>query len=72
MNISSTSAGDNGNLTNQIPRNVVDNKNEGNADVPFRVHVDGKDATFRETDNNITTRTINSVWQDAKIIEYNR
>jgi hypothetical protein len=46
LNISSTSAGDNGNLTNQIPRNVVDNKNEGNADVPFRVHVDGKDATF--------------------------
>src|ERR1051325_9642413 len=43
--LSSTSA-DNGNLTIQIPRDVVDNKKEGNADAPFRVHVDGKDENF--------------------------
>src|ERR687886_1616543 len=45
----SSTSDDNGNLTLQIPRDVVDNKKEGNADAPFRVHVDGKDATFRET-----------------------
>jgi hypothetical protein len=69
--ISSASAGaDNGNLTIQIPRDVVDNKKEGNADAPFRVHVDGKDATFKETDNNKTTRTLSIQFgKDAKVID---
>src|ERR671930_1296422 len=67
--LSSTSA-DNGNLTIQIPRDVVDNKKEGNADATFRVHVDGKDATFRETDNNKTTRTLAIQFnKDAKVID---
>ena len=70
VNISSPSADDNGNLTIQIPRDVVDNKKEGNADAPFRVHVDGKDATFRETDNNKTTRTLSIQFnKDAKVID---
>ena len=67
--LSSTSA-DNGNLTIQIPRDVVDNKKEGNADAPFRVHVDGKDATFRETTNNKTARTLSIQFnKDAKVID---
>ena len=68
--LSSTSSSDNGNLTIQIPRDVVDNKKEGNADAPFRVHVDGKDATFRETTNNKTTRTLSIQFnKDAKVID---
>jgi hypothetical protein len=67
--LSSTSA-DNGNLTIQIPRDVVDNKKEGNADSPFRVHVDGKDATFKETDNSKTARTLSIQFnKDAKVID---
>jgi hypothetical protein len=67
--LSSTSA-DNGNLTIQIPRDVVDNKKEGNADAPFRVHVDGKDATFKENDNTKTTRTLSIQFgKDAKVID---
>jgi hypothetical protein len=67
--LSSTSA-DNGNLTIQIPRDVVDNKKEGNADAPFRVHVDGKDATVRETDNSKITRTLSIQFnKDAKVID---
>jgi len=67
--LSSTSA-DNGNLTIQIPRDVVDNKKEGNADAPFRVHVDGKDATVKETDSNKTTRTLSIQFnKDAKVID---
>jgi len=70
VNISSPSADDNGNLTIQIPRDVVDNKKEGNADAPFRVHVDGKDATFRETDNSKTARTLSIQFnKDAKVID---
>jgi hypothetical protein len=71
--LSSASAGadnNNGNLTIQIPRDVVDNKKEGNADAPFRVHVDGKDATFKEVDNNKTTRTLSIQFgKDAKVID---
>jgi hypothetical protein len=69
--LSSASAADNnGNLTIQIPRDVVDNKKEGNADAPFRVHVDGKDATVRETDNTKTTRTLSIQFnKDAKVID---
>jgi hypothetical protein len=71
VNISSPSANDNnGNLTIQIPRDVVDNKKEGNADAPFRVHVDGKDATVRETANTKTTRTLSIQFgKDAKVID---
>jgi len=70
VNISAPSADDNGNLTIQIPRDVVDNKKEGNTDAPFRVHVDGKDATFKETANNKTTRTLSIQFgKDAKVID---
>jgi hypothetical protein len=70
VNISAPSASDNGNLTIQIPRDVVDNKKEGNADAPFRVHVDGKDATVREVDNTKTTRTLSIQFgKDAKVID---
>ena len=71
VNISAPSADDNnGNLTIQIPRDVVDNKKEGNADAPFRVHVDGKDATFRETDSDKTTRILSIQFgKDAKVID---
>jgi hypothetical protein len=70
VNISAPSADDNGNLTIQIPRDVVDNKKEGNADAPFRVHVDGKDATFKETANDKTTRTLSIQFnKDAKVID---
>ena len=70
VNISAPSADDNGNLTIQIPRDIVDNKKEGNADAPFRVHVDGKDATFKETANDKTTRTLSIHFgKDAKVID---
>jgi hypothetical protein len=68
--LSSSSAADNGNLTIQIPRVVLDEKKEGNADEKFTVHVDGKDATFSETDNTKTTRTLSIQFnKDAKVID---
>jgi hypothetical protein len=47
-----------GTLTIEVPRNIVDDKKEGNADDKFTVHIDGKDATVRETSNNKTARTL--------------
>jgi hypothetical protein len=53
-----SSPSDKGTLTIEVPQNIVDDKKEGNADDKFTVHIDGKDATFRETSNNKTTRTL--------------
>jgi hypothetical protein len=65
-----TASSDKGNLTIQIPRYVVDDKKEGNADAQFTVHVDGKDATYRETANTKTTRTLSILFdKGAKVID---
>jgi hypothetical protein len=67
--LSSPSTG-NGNLTIQVPRDVVDSKKEGNADAQFKVHVDGKDATFTEISNTKTTRILSIQFnQNAKVID---
>jgi hypothetical protein len=60
-----------GTLTIEVPRNMVDHKKECNADDKFIVHVDGsKDATFRETSNNKSTRTLAIDFnKDARLIE---
>jgi hypothetical protein len=47
-----------GTLTIEVPRNIVDDKKEGNADDKFTVHADGKGATFKETTSTKTTRTL--------------
>ncbi len=49
---------DKGTLNIEIPRNILDDKGQSNADAKYTVHVDGKDATFRETSNNKTARTL--------------
>jgi hypothetical protein len=61
---------DKGNLTIQIPRDVVDDKKAGSADAQFTVHVDGKDATFIEPANTKTTRTLSILFdKGTKIID---
>lgn len=61
---------DKGTLNIEIPRNVLDAKGQSNADAKFVVHVDGKDATFRETSNNPTARTLSIDFnKDARLIE---
>ena len=59
-----------GTLTIEVPRNIADDKKEGNADDKFTVHIDGKDATVRETSNNKTARTLAIDFnKDARLIE---
>ena len=61
---------DKGTLTIELPRNIIDNKGQSNADAKYIVHVDGKDATFRETSNNSTARTLSIDFnKDARMIE---
>jgi hypothetical protein len=65
-----SSPSDKGTLTIEVPRNIVDHKKEGNADDKFTIHVDSKDATFRETSNNKTARTLAIDFnKDARLIE---
>jgi hypothetical protein len=61
---------DKGTLNIEIPRNILDDKGQSNADAKFTVHVDGKDATFRETANNNVARTLAIDFnKDARLIE---
>jgi hypothetical protein len=61
---------DKGTLRIELPRNVIDDKGQGNNDAKFIVHVDGKDATFREVLNNPTTRVLAIDFnKDARLIE---
>jgi hypothetical protein len=61
---------DKGTLRIELPRNVIDDKGQGNNDAKFTVHVDGKDATFREVLNNPTTRVLAIDFnKDARLIE---
>jgi hypothetical protein len=70
LTVTVSSPSDKGNLTIQIPRYVVDDKKQGNADEKFTVHVDGKDATFTETTSTKTTRTLSILFdKDAKVID---
>jgi hypothetical protein len=39
---------DKGTLNIEIPRNLLDDKGQSNTDAKYIVHIDGKDATFRE------------------------
>jgi hypothetical protein len=57
-------------LNIELPRNIIDNKGQSNADAKYTVHVDGKDATFRETSNNPTTRTLAiDFTKDSRLVE---
>jgi hypothetical protein len=61
---------DKGTLTIELPRNIIDDKGQSNADAKYTVHVDGKDATFRETSNNPNSRTLAIDFnKDARMIE---
>jgi hypothetical protein len=61
---------DKGTLNIEIPRSILDDKGQSNADAKFTVHVDGKDATFRETANNKVARTLAIDFnKDARLIE---
>ena len=61
---------DKGTLNIEIPRNVLDDKGQSNADAKYTVHVDGKDATFKETSNSPSARTLAiDFTKDSRLVE---
>jgi len=61
---------DKGTLRIELPRNVIDDKGQGNSDAKFTVREDGKDATVREVLNNPSTRVLSIDFnKDARLLE---
>ena len=49
---------DNGKLTIELPRNVIDAKSQGNTDTKYNVKVDNKDVDYKEVGTNLNARIL--------------
>ncbi len=47
-----------GNMTIELPRNVIDSKGQSNADSNFQLKIDGKGVDYKEVDNNANARIL--------------
>jgi hypothetical protein len=51
-------ASDNGKLTLELPRNVLDAKTQGNADTKYNVRIDNKGVDYKELATNLNARIL--------------
>ena len=49
---------DNGKLTVEIPRNVMDAKSQGNTHTKFNVRIDNKGVDYKEIGTNLNARVL--------------
>ena len=49
---------DNGKLTVELPRNVIDSKGQGNTDTKFNIKIDDKDVDYKEVGTNLNARIL--------------
>ena len=49
---------DNGKLTVELPRNVMDAKSQGNTDTKFNVRIDNKGVDYKEIGTNLNARVL--------------
>jgi hypothetical protein len=49
---------DNGKLTVELPRNVLDAKGQGNTDTKYHVKIDNKDVDYKEVGTNLNARIL--------------
>lgn len=47
-----------GNMTVELPRNVIDSKGSSNADVKYQVKIDGKGVDYKEISSNLNGRVL--------------
>ena len=52
------SSADNGKLTVELPRNVIDSKGQGNTDTKFNIKIDNKDVDYKEVGTNLNARIL--------------
>jgi hypothetical protein len=61
---------DGGNMTIELPRNVIDSKGASNSDVKFQLKIDGKGVDYKEIANNINGRILGiNFSKDNRFIE---
>ncbi len=49
---------DNGKLTVELPRNVLDAKSQGNTDTKYNIKIDNKDVDYKEVGTNLNARVL--------------
>jgi len=49
---------DNGKLTIELPRNVIDSKSQGNTDTKYNVRIDNKGVDYKEAAANLNARIL--------------
>jgi hypothetical protein len=49
---------DGGNMTIELPRNIIDSKGPSNADAKYQVKIDGKGVDYKEIANNTNGRIL--------------
>jgi hypothetical protein len=47
-----------GNMTIELPRNIIDSKGASNADTKYQVKIDGKGVDYKEVANNVYARVL--------------
>ncbi len=52
------SSADNGKLTVELPRTVIDSKGQGNTDTKFNIKIDNKDVDYKEVGTNLNARIL--------------
>lgn len=63
-------SGNGGNLTTELPRNVIDSKGASNADTKYLIKIDGKGVDYKEVANNVNARILSIDFsKDNRFIE---
>jgi hypothetical protein len=47
-----------GNMTIELPRNMIDSKGASNVDTKYQVKIDGKGVDYKEVANNLNARIV--------------
>ena len=65
------SQGDNGKLTIELPRNVIDAKGQGNKDAKFVVRIDNKGIDYKEIASSLKARILQiDFGKDDRLVEF--
>jgi hypothetical protein len=64
------STADNGKLTVELPRNVLDAKSQGNTDTKYNVRIDNKGVDYKEIGTSLNARVLQiSFSKDDRMME---
>jgi hypothetical protein len=59
-----------GNMTIELPRNVIDSKGASNADTKYQIKIDGKGVDYKEVANNVNSRILSTDFsKDSRFVE---